>query len=213
MEGAAVLGRVAWPAMWMGIGGESVAPARVTGGPAAGKDGSRVDDLRLIRGTLRGRHEDFGVLVERYQQPLYGFVVRHLGDVDTAEDVVQATFVRAYAALRTFRGDASFKTWLHQIALNECRSRFRRDRQRREVPLEEAGEAVQTVEADDALTGDRAGLRALIERLPPRQRNVLTLRVFSDLSFKEIARLERTTEGSAKVSYHHAVKRLKEWMA
>jgi RNA polymerase sigma factor (sigma-70 family) len=186
--------------------------ARVTrvGEPVRGEN--RVDDLRLIRGTLRGRREDFGTLVERHQQPLYGFVFRQVGDADAADDVVQTTFARAYAALRTFRGDASFKTWLHQIALNECRARFRRDRQRREVSLDEAAD-VAAPAGDAADAADRSALLANIERLPPRQRNVLMLRVFGDLPFKEIARLERTSEGSAKVSYHHAVKRLREWMS
>lgn len=162
---------------------------------------------------MRGRREDFGTLVESYQQPLYAFVYRQLGDPDAAADAVQATFVRAYLALRTFRGDASFKTWLHQIALNECRSRLRSDRQRREVSLDQAVDVAAP--SDDAVTdaGDRRMLRELVERLPPRQRNVLLLRVFGDLPFQEIARLERTSEGSAKVSFHHAVKRLREWMS
>ncbi len=180
-------------------------------GPDRGETG--VDDLRLIRGTLRGQREDFGVLVERYQQALYAFVLRYVGDPDGANDVVQTTFVRAYTALRTFRGDASFKTWLHQIALNECRSRNRKEQRRREVSLDDVGEPDLPAETPDvAAAVDCGSLRPHIEQLPPRQKNVVSLRVFSDLSFKEIARIERISENAAKVSYHHAIKRLKEWM-
>jgi RNA polymerase sigma-70 factor (ECF subfamily) len=189
------------------------ATPRVTARASRATGGAGVDELRLIRGTLRGRREDFAVLVERHQQALYAFVLRYLRDPDAAEDVVQSTFVRAYTALRTFRGDASFKTWLHRIAINECRSRARKQRQLREVALEEVGEAVLPADSPDLASAvDGKGLQAYIDRLAPLQRSVLVMRVFGDLPFKEIARIEGTTEGSAKVSYHNAVKRLKEWM-
>ncbi len=175
---------------------------------------SAVDDLQLIRGCLRGRSEDFGVLVERYQKPLSAFVYRHLSDRDAAEDVVQTTFVRAFSALRTFRGDASFKTWLHQIALNECRTRFRNQQRRPEVALDDVSEGVLPLSTDSPESqAESIGLRRFVDQLPPRQRSVLNLRVFGDLSFKEIARLEGITENSAKVNYHHAVKKLKEVMS
>ncbi len=173
-----------------------------------------MDDLQLIRGTLRGRREDFGVLVERYQKPLYAFVFRYLGDRDAADDVVQTSFERAYRALRMFRGDAGFKTWLHQIALNECRSRDRKQKRLREVALDEVGEAGLPADSPDMVAAvDRNRLSPFVDRLPPRQKSVLTLRVFGDLAFKEIARIEGISEGNAKVNYHHAVKRLKEWMS
>ena len=84
-----------------------------------------MEDRALIEGTLAGRQQDFEVLVERYQEMVYAFVYRYLRDADGADDVVQSTFVQAYTHLHQFRGTASFKTWLHQIALNQCRSRSR----------------------------------------------------------------------------------------
>ena len=171
-----------------------------------------VDDLRLIRGSLRGRREDFGALVDRYQKPLYAFVCRQLGDGEAADDVVQTTFLRAFSALRTFRGDASFSTWLHQIALNECRTRHRQKARLREVALDDAGEAMVAPEENRGAGVELAGLRRWIEKLPPKQKSVLNLRVFSDLPFKDIARIEQISENSAKVNYHHAVKKLREWM-
>jgi RNA polymerase sigma-70 factor (ECF subfamily) len=79
------------------------------------------------------------------------------------------------------------------------------------VPLDETASPELV---DDTSPGDaclRRRLEEEIARLPPRQRSVLTLRIFGDLPFREIARIEGITENSAKVSYHHAVKRLKEW--
>jgi RNA polymerase sigma-70 factor (ECF subfamily) len=193
---------------------------------------SALDDAALIRGTLKGRREDFDALVERYQKPLYAFACRVLGDKTQAADIVQTTFLQAYTHLAQFAGRASFKTWLHQIALNQCRALHRGSRSRRLVSLDDVSEAnlreaqLQAVGvggrvcADgpatvDSGTGDSAwgpALRRLVARLPLRQRAVVTLRIFADLPFKEIARVEGMSENSAKVNYHHAITRLRQWL-
>jgi RNA polymerase sigma-70 factor, ECF subfamily len=173
-----------------------------------------VDDGALIRGVLAGRREDFEVLVERYQKMLYAFVYRYLRDPSTADDVVQVSFVKAYTHLAAFRGGSSFKTWLHQIALNECRSHSRGGSGRREIPLTEVPEdagAQEYVDSGDVVW--RTRLERFVGLLPQRQRAVLTLRVFSDLPFNEIARIERISENSAKVNFYHAIKRLRQWLS
>jgi RNA polymerase sigma-70 factor (ECF subfamily) len=173
-----------------------------------------VEDADLVRGTLAGRIDDFGILVERHQRALHSFARNELGDDAAAKDVVQGSFLEAYTHLATFRFEASFRSWLFRIAINRCRSMRRSGRARREIGLDQLPE-------DDLDAGDgadpargvaRARLVREIERLPPRQRAVLRLRVFGDLRFREIARIEGISENSAKVSYHHAVKRLREWL-
>jgi RNA polymerase sigma-70 factor (ECF subfamily) len=177
-----------------------------------------VDDAELIRGTLAGRREDFDALVERYQRLLYAFAFRFVHDHDQAADIVQATFLQAYTHLGQFAGRASFKTWLHQIALNQCRALHRSGRGHRDVPLDDVSEAALSKAApgaDDPGTsgsGWKPVLERLIARLPLRQRAVVTLRIFSDLPFKEIARVEGISENSAKVNYHHAITRLRQWL-
>ncbi len=140
-----------------------------------------MEDRDLIQGTLAGRRQDFEALVERYQKMLYAFAYRQLQDADAADEVVQATFVRAYSELARFRGDASFKTWLHQIALNQCRAQYRSRRRRHSVPLDDVPEAALPHTEDTGPSDSHAGLERLIAQLPPRQRTVLTLRIFSDL--------------------------------
>ncbi|MFQ5666572.1 MAG: sigma-70 family RNA polymerase sigma factor [Candidatus Binatia bacterium] len=98
---------------------------------------AEVDDAALIRGTLAGRREDFDLLVERYQKPLYAFAYRLLRDHAQAADIVQVTFLQAYTHLGQFAARASFKTWLHQIALNQCRAIRRRGAARRWVRLDD----------------------------------------------------------------------------
>lgn len=172
-----------------------------------------MDDHELIRGALAGSERDFEQLVERYQRMLYAFAYRYTHDADLADDVVQATFVRVYTQLARFRFESSFKTWLHQIALNQCRSAQRARRTARAVPLDEVPEAALPHAPDDSSGSSvRTDLDRLVAQLPPRQRSVVALRVQSDLPFKEIARIEGISENSAKVNFHHAITRLRQWL-
>jgi RNA polymerase sigma-70 factor (ECF subfamily) len=187
---------------------------------------SAVDDAALIRGTLAGRREDFDALVERHQKPLYAFVYRFVRDHEQAADIVQVSFLQAYSHLAQFAGHASFKTWLHQIALNQCRALRRAARARPHVALEDVSEA-RFNEACRSAAGPSSSharvagesavewkpvLERLLARLPPRQRAVVMLRIFSDLPFKDIARIEGISENAAKVNYHHAIIHLRQWL-
>lgn len=170
------------------------------------------DDFSLVRGTLAGRQDDYGVLVERHQKALYRFIQLQLGDHHAADEIVQMTFVQAYTHLDRFRGEASFKTWLHRVALNLCCDRGRVERRRAEIPADEVLERAPRTEPslEDVILG--GSLERRIAALPDRQRSALNLRIWSDLSFKEIGRLMETSENSAKVNYHHAIRRLRQWL-
>lgn len=170
------------------------------------------DDLALIRSTLRGHKEDYGVLVERHQRALYRFALQQVGDPHAADEIVQMSFVQAYTHLARFRGESSFKTWLHRVALNLCRDRARSDRRRVDVPVEEVLDRTAHSEPslEDVVLG--GSLERKLGELPDKQRSVLNLRIWSDLSFKEIAKLMGSSENSAKVNYHHAIRRLRQWL-
>jgi len=169
-----------------------------------------VDDSALVARARSGDEQAFETLVERHQRMIYTAAARMLRDHDAADEATQRTFVQAFERLGTFRGEASFGTWLQRIAMNECRDLLRE--RRRLVDLESVPErelATAPASDDPRL---RARLRRLVADLPPRQRSVLSLRVFADLPFAEIARAEGITENSAKVSFHHAVRRLQQWL-
>jgi RNA polymerase sigma-70 factor (ECF subfamily) len=169
-----------------------------------------VDDAPLVARALAGDERAFETLVERHQRAIFAVARRILRDHDAADEATQRTFVRAFERLRSFRGEASFGTWLHRIVMNECRDILRA--QRRHVGLDDVPES-QLV-ATDAPRDPRlaARLRTLVADLPARQRSVVSLRVFSDMPFADIARAEGITENSAKVSFHHAVRRLQRWL-
>ncbi len=153
----------------------------------------------------------FDVLVRRHQKGMWRLIRRYVkNDADSA-DVTQLAFVRAFRGLGAFRGTATVRSWLYRIAIN-CALSWLRDH-RREQPAEISEDALtddNPAPAQLSAGDDRARLRAAIAQLPPKQKLVLELRVFDDLSFKEVADLADCSENTAKVNFHYAVKRLRD---
>ena len=173
-----------------------------------------MEDATLVAGALAGRQECFEALVERHQRTVHGLAYRWLGDHAAADEVVQATFLQAYTHLVDFRGDASFRSWLCGIARQPGPHAYAgaAPRAHRVARRRARGGLPQPTSSVPAETSRGDLLARLVGRLPPRQRAVVTLRVVGDLPFREIARLEGISENSAKVSYHHAVTRLRQWL-
>jgi len=158
-----------------------------------------------------GDRSAFDQIVRRHQKGMWHLVRRYVKRDADASDVTQLAFVRAFRGLASFRGAASVRSWLYRIAIN-CALSWLRDH-RHEEPTEIADDVLTDANPAPArLLGNEQGreLRAAIEQLPPKQRLVLELRVFDDLSFKEVAELADCTENTAKVNFHYAVKRLRD---
>ncbi|HWO25959.1 MAG TPA: sigma-70 family RNA polymerase sigma factor [Kofleriaceae bacterium] len=176
-------------------------PAAVTADP----------DRELLERFWSGERAAFDQIVRRHQRGVWHVVRRYVKRDADASDVTQLVFVRAFRGLGAFRGSASVRSWLYRIAIN-CSLTWLRDH-RREEPTEIAEDALTDVNPAPArLEGGAEGarLRAAIAQLPPKQRLVLELRVFDDLSFREVAELADCTENTAKVNFHYAVKRLRD---
>lgn len=169
-------------------------------------------DAELAERFRNGDRAAFDQIVRRHQKGVWYLVRRYVKRDADASDVTQQAFVRAFKGLAAFRGAATVRSWIYRIAIN-CALSWLRDH-RREEPTEIAEDALPA-DANDAparLMGgqENARLRAAITQLPPKQKLVLELRVFDDLSFKEVAELADCTENTAKVNFHYAVKRLRE---
>jgi RNA polymerase sigma-70 factor, ECF subfamily len=168
-------------------------------------------DRELVDRFQAGERAAFDQLVRRHQRGVWHLVHRYVKRDADASDVTQQAFVRAFKGLVTFRGAATVRSWLFRIAIN-CALSWLRDH-RREEPTELADDAIiETSSAPAQLMSGQDGvrLRAAIQQLPPKQKLVLELRVFDDLSFKEVAELAECTENTAKVNFHYAVKRLRD---
>lgn len=173
-----------------------------------------MDDGELLEAFRQGDVQAFETLVRRYQRPVLAIARRFARDEDDAEDLAQRAFINASERAGGWRG-GSFKSWLFRIVVNLAKnhlrdvSRFdRSESAQEEQPEPSAPEAHQRLEDRE----QQQALREAVARLPRRQREVLLLRIDGDLPFAEIAGTLGITEVNAKVNFHHAVQRLKQWL-
>ena len=170
-------------------------------------------DLDLVARWKAGEQRAATLLVERHAAALARFAAS-VGAREDVQEVVQDTFVRAFASLDGFRGDSSLRTWLFTIARRLILDRRRSARRRGEQVEVQEGDVVTEYDSLDDVVADetRARLRAAMEELSPTQREVFVLRVSEGMSYKEIADSVGTTEGAARVHYHNAMRAIKEFL-
>ncbi len=167
-----------------------------------------------MEAARRGDRDAFNELVRATYRDIYALAYRLTGNREDAGDVVQDAYVRAYRAIRRFRGDSSFSTWMYRITSN-CASTHlsRRTRQRTEELSEDVPIVDLRPEQDPSLRAEAAVLRHHIDRairaLPERLRQVVVLRDLHDLSHSEIAAELGITTSAAKVRLHRARQRLR----
>lgn len=166
--------------------------------------------MDLVRDIKSGNKIVFGELVERHQRAIYRLALRFTGDHGVAEDVVQESFIKAYQKIHYFEERSSFKSWLFRIAINTCKNRWR-SKSHQEVDIEDVVLSVDE-KATRGLEHEQVQdlLQLEIAKLPERQRTALSLRVFEDLSFQEIAKIMECPYDTAKANYRHAVLKLKK---
>ena len=179
---------------------------------AAG-DADDQTDLDLITRWKGGDERAATLLVERHAGAVARFAAS-VGARGEVQDIVQDTFVRAFASLESFRGDSSLRTWLFTIARRLLLDLRRSERRRGEQVEVQDSDTVTEYDALDGVVAEetRKRLHAAVSRLSRTQREVFTLRVNEGLSYKEIADVAGTTEGAARVHYHNAMRAIKEFL-
>jgi RNA polymerase sigma-70 factor (ECF subfamily) len=169
------------------------------------------DDRALVEAFLGGRREAFDVIVERHRRHVYQLCFRFMGNHEDASDLAQDVFVRAFKGLRNFKNEASLGTWLYRVAVNVCLNR--RALKRPETELIDPTQHVDTrldSPLDRVLRDEKAAVvRSAIEKLPPKQRATLVLRVYQELSHEEIANVLGSSVGAVKANFFHALGNLR----
>ena len=168
-------------------------------------------DLDLVARWKAGEQRAATLLVERHATAVARFVAS-IGAQDDVDEVVQDTFVRAFASLDGFRGESSLRTWLFTIARRLVLDRRRAARRRGEqVEVHENDAATEYDSLDGVVAAEtQRRLLSALEKLSPTQREVFVLRVSEGMSYAEIADTVGTTEGAARVHYHNAMRTIKE---
>ena len=176
--------------------------------------GGEPSDRELIERWMSGDSRAATQLVGRHADALARFAVSS-GEREEIEELVQDTFVRAFASIDSFRGESSLRTWLFTIERRLMLDRRRSEKRRWATVPVEADDAVTEYDALDSLLAEEAEsrVRRAVERLSPTQREVFSLRVEQGLSYRDIANVVGTTEGAARVHYHNAMCAVKEFVS
>jgi RNA polymerase sigma-70 factor, ECF subfamily len=168
-------------------------------------------DPALVAAYRLGDERAAAELIERHIVALGRFLYSSGADREEVDDLVQETLFRAFRRLATWRGEASFRSWLFTIGHNLLRDQVRSRKGHRMLPLDDRDIPDQSdPHADLAASEAEVRIRQGLAGLPRLQREVFLLRTQEGSEYEEIAMELGTTPGAARVHYHHAVKRLKE---
>lgn len=161
------------------------------------------------------RNYGFNMLVRTYQQRVYWHVRKMVIDHDDANDLTQEIFIKIHRYIDTFREDSQLFTWIYKIATNECLSFLSKKKRRFFLPIGDvAKELSNKLDSGSHISGDEIQLKlqkALL-KLPDKQRLVFNMKYFEDLSYEDMAHITTTSVGALKASYHHAVKKIEEFL-
>ena len=157
----------------------------------------------------------FTAIIKKYQERLYWHIRRMVVQHEDANDVLQNMFIKVWNALDNFREDSQLYTWMYRIATNESLTFLEQQKKRSSLSLsnEENG-LTNHLKADKNFDGNKAEwkLQLAMQQLPEKQRVVFNLRYYDEMPYEQMSRVLDTSEGALKASYHHAVKKIEDYI-
>ena len=169
-----------------------------------------------IRAALASDAERaFRMIIELYGRKLYWHIRRLVITHDDADDALQNTFLNAWKNIGSFRSESSLLTWLWSIATNEALNLLRKRAKENSVSLDDI-EGILAASAEGSIwfDGDAAAVRLqnAILKLPEKQRIVFNMKYFEEMTYEQISAVTGTTTGALRASYHHAVKKIEQFL-
>lgn len=161
------------------------------------------------------KEKAFTTIVKKYQEKLYWHARRMVVDHEDANDVLQNVFLRVWNGLENFREDSQLYTWLYRIATNECLTYLEQQKKRSSVSLSDVETGLSNkIKADKYFDANKLEwkLQLAIQQLPEKQKVVFSLRYYEEMPYEEMSRILETSEGALKASYHHAVKKVEDYI-
>ena len=155
------------------------------------------------------------MLVRAYQQKVYWLVRKMVIDHDDADDLTQEVFIKIHKAIDNFREDSQLYTWIYRIATNECLTFLNKKKRWFFLPLEDVSKELSAkIDSAPYLTGDdiQKKLQKALLTLPDKQRLVFNMKYYDDLPYEDISQITKTSVGALKASYHHAVKKIENYL-
>lgn len=157
----------------------------------------------------------FEKVVNYYSEKLYWQIRKLVLSHDDANDLLQNTLIKAWMSIDLFRGEAKLSTWLYKIAINESITFLNKQRNQNHLSIDDQDLFLfQRLESDTYFDGNELQLKLqkAIVSLPDKQRLVFNMRYFDDMSYDEISSAVGTSVGALKASYHHAVKKIEDFL-
>jgi RNA polymerase sigma-70 factor (ECF subfamily) len=177
---------------------------------------SEIDDKTILDlfAIPSKKQQAFSLLMNKYQKRIYWHIRRIVLCHEDADDVTQTTFIKAWNNLESFKGESSIHTWLYRIATNESITYINKLKRMQLVPLEDSTFLYERLTHDPFFSGDKIQLKLqkAILQLPEKQRIVFTMKYYEDITFDEMAAILETSVGALKASYHHAAKKIEDYL-
>lgn len=174
---------------------------------------STEDDIR--KALAADTEKAFRMIIDLYGRKLYWHIRRLVITHDDADDALQNTFLNAWKNIGSFRSESSLLTWLWAIATNEALNIIRRRGRESSVALDDVEEILaSSAEGSTWFDGDAATVRLqnAILKLPEKQRAVFNMRYFEEMTYEDMSAVTGTSVGALKASYHHAVKKIEQFL-
>ncbi len=157
----------------------------------------------------------FTRIIKKHQEKLYWHIRRMVVEHEDANDVLQNMFIKVWKSLDNFREDSQLYTWLYRIATNESLTFLQQQKKRSSISLSDDDSTLSNkIKADEHFDANKLEwkLQLAIQKLPEKQRTVFNLRYYDEMPYEEMSRVLETSEGALKASYHHAVKKIEEYI-
>ena len=168
---------------------------------------------RLIQ--TKTQNEAFKELVQCYQKPLYYHIRNIVLNHDDTDDVLQNTFIKVFSNIGNFKGESKLYSWMFRIATNESLTFIEQRAKKQGISNEEVQQkAILNLESDVYFEGNeiQIKLQKAIATLPEKQQLVFKMKYFEDMKYENISEILDTSVGGLKANYHHAVKKIEEYL-
>lgn len=157
----------------------------------------------------------FKQLVQHYQKPLYFHIRNIVLNHDDADDVLQNTFIKVFSNIKNFKGDSKLYSWMYRIATNESLTFIEQRAKKQGISNEEVQQkAIMNLESDVYFEGNEIQLKLqkAIAILPEKQQLVFKMKYFEEMKYENMSEILDTSVGALKANYHHAVKKIEEYL-
>ena len=161
------------------------------------------------------KEQAFTTIIKKYQERLYWHIRRMVVDHENTNDVLQNMFIKAWKGLENFREDSQLYTWLYRIATNESLTFLDQQKRKSSISLNDVESGLSnTIKADQNFDANRLEwkLQLAIQQLPEKQRLVFNLRYYDEMPYEQMSQVLGTSEGALKASYHHAAKKIQDFI-